>query len=98
MSRPAKLTPKALGLSRIGTGLGPRDYAYAGHGYRIAPVTNRYWRLSTVGGKQIATASTCADLLIELDELLRSTPDLDHHANPNREETDEDHPTGPRTH
>ena len=67
----AALTPKALGLSRIWLGAGARDYA--GHGYRIAPVTRRYWRLSTIGGDQIATASTCGELLPRLAALLDAT-------------------------
>ncbi len=73
----AKPTPKSLGLSRIWTGLGPRDYAYAGHGYTVAPATRRFWRLSTVGGEQIATAATCGQLFVRLDELLRDVPSLD---------------------
>lgn len=73
----AELTPKALGLSRIWIGAGARDYAYAGHGYQIAPMTHRYWRLSTVGGVQIATASTCGELLVQLAALLEASRDLD---------------------
>lgn len=60
----------ALGMTRIWIGTGERDFAYAGHGYQIAPVTRRYWRLSIVGGKQVATASTCGELLEELAGLL----------------------------
>lgn len=33
------LTPKALGLSRIWLGVSAHEYAYTGHGYRIARVT-----------------------------------------------------------
>lgn len=66
----AEHTVKSLGLSKMMTGLGPRDFAYRGHGYSIEPVTNRYWRLRALGGKQIATASTLGELLPQLAALL----------------------------
>lgn len=72
-----RLTPKSLGLSRVMTGLGHRDFAYRGRGYSIEPVTNRYWRLRTIGGEQIATASTLGEMLIRLDEELAGAVGLD---------------------
>lgn len=66
----SRLTPKALGLTRIGTGTGPHDWAYAGRGYRIAPITRRCWQLSSVEGVSLATASTCGELLSHLATLL----------------------------
>lgn len=65
-----KPTVSGLGLSKIMTGTGPRDFAYRGHGYSIAPVTNRFWRLSTIGGKQVKTASSLGMLLVDLVEIL----------------------------
>jgi hypothetical protein len=59
------------------TGTGPRDFAYRGHGYSIAPVTNRFWRLSTMTGKQIKTASSLGTLLVDLGEILEETINLD---------------------
>ncbi|HEU0086308.1 MAG TPA: hypothetical protein VFQ77_01420 [Pseudonocardiaceae bacterium] len=40
-------------------------------------MTRRYWRLSTTGGDQIATASTCGELLTRLTALLGATHELD---------------------
>jgi hypothetical protein len=70
-------TVPGLGLSKVMTGTGPRDFAYRGHGYSIAPVTNRFWRLSTINGKQIKTASSLGMLLVDLSEILKETINLD---------------------
>lgn len=63
-------TVQSLGLTRIWTGLGPRDFAYRGHGYSVEPGTNRYWRLRALGGEQIATASTRREILNHLGRIL----------------------------
>lgn len=63
-------TLKSLGMQKVWTGLGERDFAYRGHGYSIEPGTRRYWRLRLLGGDQIATASSIKELLPRLAELL----------------------------
>lgn len=87
----AEHTVKSLGLARVMTGLGPRDFAYRGHGYSIEPGTNRYWRLRVLGGQQLATASTVGELLPQLAEIL-DTRNLDARADAEWQHTEGTNP------